>query len=53
MWKLLLVAEKNFRRSNAPELLKEVYLGATYVDGVRKSKREENRLLQAWGRRCC
>lgn len=41
IWKLLLVAEKNFRRLNAPELLKEVYLGATYVDGVRRSKREE------------
>jgi putative transposase len=41
IWKLLLVAEKNFRRLNAPELLKEVYLGATYVDGVRASKREE------------
>lgn len=41
IWKLLLVGEKNFRRLNAPALLKEVYLGATYVDGLRKSKRED------------
>lgn len=41
IWKLLLVGEKNFRRLNAPELLKEVYLGVTYVDGIRKAKREE------------
>jgi len=41
IWKLLLVGEKNFRRLNAPELLKEVYLGVTYVDGLRKVKREE------------
>jgi len=41
IWKLLLVGEKNFRRLNAPELLKEVYLGVSYVDGIRKAKREE------------
>jgi putative transposase len=41
IWKLLLVGEKTFRRLDAPELLKEVYLGITYVDGIRKAKREE------------
>jgi putative transposase len=41
IWKLLLVGEKELRRLNAPELLKEVYLGVTYVDGIRKLKREE------------
>jgi transposase-like protein len=35
IWKLLLLAEKTFRRLNAPELLREVYLGATFVDGIR------------------
>ena len=40
IWKMLLLAEKSFRRLNAPELLREVYLGATYVDGVRSKKQE-------------
>jgi putative transposase len=35
IWKMLMVAEKRFRRLNAPELLVEVYLGAQYEDGVR------------------
>ena len=40
IWKLLLVAEKSFRRLNAPELLREVYLGVPFVDGVRRTKQE-------------
>lgn len=40
IWKLLLVAEKSFRHLNAPELLREVYLGAPFVDGVRRTKDE-------------
>jgi hypothetical protein len=35
LWKLLLVAERRFRRLNSPELLKEVFAGVQYVDGVR------------------
>ena len=35
IWKTLMVAEKSFRRLNAPELLAEVADGATYVNGVR------------------
>jgi len=40
IWKLLLVAEKTFRRLSAPELLREVHLGVVFVDGVRKTKEE-------------
>jgi putative transposase len=36
IWKLLQVAERNFRRLNAPELLPAVYAGATYVDGLKQ-----------------
>jgi transposase-like protein len=35
IWKMLLVAERRFRRLNAPELMREVYEGATYVDGIK------------------
>ncbi len=31
IWKMLLVAEKRFRRLKAPELMKDVYQGAEYV----------------------
>lgn len=34
IFKMLLVAEKRFRRLNAPELLKEVFLGVRFHDGV-------------------
>jgi transposase-like protein len=34
IWKLLLVAEKRFRRLNAPEQVREVFSGACYLDGV-------------------
>lgn len=40
IWKLLLIAEKSLRRLNAPELLREVSLGVTFVDGVRRTKEE-------------
>ena len=40
IWKMLLVAEKRFRRLNAPELLKEVYEGVEFVDGVAVAKKE-------------
>jgi len=38
IWKLLLVAEKSFRRLSAPELLREVHLGVVFVDGARVTK---------------
>ncbi len=34
IWKMLLVAEKRFRRLKAPHLMKEVYQGVHYVNGV-------------------
>jgi len=40
IWKTLLVAEKNFRRLDHPELLSEVAEGATYVNGVRVRRNE-------------
>ena len=38
IWKMLLVAEKRFRRSKAPELMKDLYQGAKYVNGVPVNK---------------
>lgn len=35
IWKTLLIAERTFRRLDAPELLPEVAEGVVYVDGVR------------------
>ena len=37
IFKLLLVAEKRFRRLGAPEKMREVFLGAQFVDGQRLS----------------
>ena len=34
IWKMLMVAEKRFRRLHAPELMEDVYLGVKYKDGV-------------------
>jgi len=34
MWKMLLIAETRFRRLNAPELMKELFEGAIYVNGI-------------------
>ena len=34
IWKMLLVAERRFRRLKAPELMMDVYLGARYEDGI-------------------
>ena len=35
IWKVMMVGEKKFRRLDAPELLKEVFRGAIYKDGIR------------------
>jgi len=40
VWKMLTVAESRFRKLNAPELLEEVWKGAEFVDGVRKTQVE-------------
>jgi transposase-like protein len=38
IWRLLLVAEKRFRKLNAPHLAAEVYRGVRYEDGMRVTK---------------
>jgi transposase-like protein len=42
IWRLLMVAERSFRRLDHPELLPEVAVGATYEDGVRVLREEIN-----------
>ena len=45
VWKLLTVAEKSWRKLNAPKLLKDVYEGHRFKDGVAvKTRREESRI---------
>ncbi|MDA2910833.1 hypothetical protein MYX04_07880 [Nitrospiraceae bacterium AH_259_D15_M11_P09] len=39
IWRMLLVAERAFRRVKHPELMSEVYRGVQYVDG-RQAKTE-------------
>ena len=34
IWKMLMIAEKRFRRLKAPELMRDVYDGAQYADGM-------------------
>jgi transposase-like protein len=43
IWKILMVAEKKFRRVNAPHLLGLVYEGEKFVDGI-AAKRTSRRL---------
>jgi transposase-like protein len=38
--KMLMVAQRKFRRLNAPELLKQVYLGVEYADGIESTRKE-------------
>ena len=38
IWKTLLIAERTFRRLDAPELLVEVAEGVTYVNGERMKR---------------
>jgi putative transposase len=40
IWKMLLLAEQRFRRLDAPERMKQVYLGVQFQDGI-GVKREE------------
>lgn len=41
IWKLLMVAEKTFRRLRSPDLLAEVHAGANYADGVKIALAQE------------
>lgn len=41
IWKTLLVAEKSFRRLDAPELLAQVAEGAVYVNGIRVKRTDD------------
>jgi transposase-like protein len=41
IWKVLLVAQKNFRKLDAPHLLAEVADGAIYLNGVRVGSKEQ------------
>jgi transposase-like protein len=34
IWKMLMIAEQHFRRLKAPGLMKDVYLGTKYADGM-------------------
>ena len=34
IWKMLMVAERHFRGFTAPELMRDVYDGVRYVDGI-------------------
>lgn len=38
---MLTVAQSRFRKLNAPELLSDVWKGAQFVDGVRKTQAEK------------
>jgi putative transposase len=44
IWKTLLIAEKTFRRLDAPELLADVASGVLYVNGVRVVNRREEKV---------
>jgi putative transposase len=41
IWKTLLIAEKTFRRLDAPELLADVARGEVYVNGARAAGRRD------------
>jgi putative transposase len=41
IWKVMMVGEKKFRRLDAPELLREVYQGSRYEDGIRVKEKVE------------
>jgi putative transposase len=43
IWKTLLIAEKTFRRLDAPELLADVASGVVYINGVRAMNRGDKK----------
>jgi hypothetical protein len=44
VWKLLQVAESTFRRLKGAELLRAVYAGVQYVDGVQRTMSKQHKL---------
>lgn len=42
IWKMLLVAERRFRRLKSPELVELVYNGVVFTDGVIQSQQQED-----------
>ncbi len=42
IWKLLMVAQSRFRRLKGHHLLQDVYMGASYVDGIRICHEKES-----------
>ncbi|MDR5710408.1 MAG: hypothetical protein QN140_11380 [Armatimonadota bacterium] len=40
IWKMRMVAQRNFRRLDAPELLAKVYVGVRYEDGIEAAGKE-------------
>ena len=44
IWKTLLIAEKTFRRLDAPELLADVASGVIYINGVRVVNRGDKKV---------
>ena len=43
LWKMLMIAERRFKRLRAPELMKRVFDGAVYEDGIeQKTVDKEN-----------
>jgi transposase-like protein len=43
IWKMLMIAEKNFRCVKSPELMKGVYEGVQYVDGLEAKEKEKEK----------
>ena len=41
IWKILLVAERRFRRLRSPHLLRDVAAGVKYVDGIEVTRNTE------------
>jgi len=40
IWKMLLLAEQRFRRLDAPERMKQVYLGVQFQNGIEGKRKE-------------
>ncbi len=47
IWRLLMVAEKSFRRLTAAELLKGVYDGVHYADGIKQDEAKAQRTAKS------
>lgn len=43
IWKMLLIAEQRFNRLSAADLMKQLWNGAVYVDGVRKDSKNSKK----------